>query len=107
MSTPDTQAQLKRRMRGVILKLIAQNHERQGSRLDDITLTGVLERLQFDVYVDLVRTVLQDLHDRGHLAFKSDRNRRTGENFIRQIEITPLGRDIVEGTTSDPAIDLE
>jgi hypothetical protein len=101
-----TDVQMKRRLRGVILRLISQNHERQQHRLDDITLTGVLERLQYDVYVDLVRTTLQDLGERGLLEFAEDRNRRTGENFIRKIQITPRGRDLVEGTISDPAIDV-
>jgi hypothetical protein len=99
--------QLKRRLRGVILKLIAQNHEKQQHRLDDITLTGVLERLQYDVYVDLVRATLQDLEERGMLEFAQDRNRKTGETFIRQIQILPKGRDLVEGTISDPAIDVD
>lgn len=102
---PDVQ--FKRRLRGVILKLIAQNHDRQDTRLDDVTLTGVLERLQYDVYVDLVRTTLQDLGDRGLLEFTADRNRKTGANSIRKIQITPKGRDLVEGTTSDAAIDID
>ena len=99
--------QMKRRLRGVILKLIAQNHEKQEHRLDDITLTGVLERLQYDVYVDLVRTTLQDLEERGLLDFAQDRNRKTGEIFIRKIQILPKGRDLVEATITDPAIDVD
>jgi hypothetical protein len=98
--------QLNRRLRGVILKLIAQNHEKQQMRLDDITLTGVLERLQYDVYVDLVRAMLQDLHERALLEFIEERNRKTGEIFIRKIQITPKGRDLVEGTIGDPAVDV-
>lgn len=99
--------QFRRRLRGVILKLIYQNHDRQEPRLDDVMLAGVLERLQYDISVDMVRTTVQDLGDRGLLNFDQIRDRRNGEVFIRKIQITPKGRDLVEGTASDPAVDCE
>jgi len=101
------EAQYKRRLRGMILKLVYENHERQEHRLDDITLTGVLERLQFDVYVNLVRETLQDLGERGLLTFQEVRDRKRGVYSIRKIQISPLGRDLVERTKTDPAIDME
>ncbi|MGH7936715.1 MAG: hypothetical protein ACREF8_06875, partial [Chthoniobacterales bacterium] len=99
--------QHKRRLRGMILKLVYENHEAQNHRLDDVTLTGVLERLQFDVYVNAVRELLQDLGERGLLSFKQERDRTTGRISIRQVQISPKGRDLVENTTSDPAVEVE
>jgi transcription initiation factor IIE alpha subunit len=100
-------AQQKRRLRGVVLKLIYENHEAQQHRLDDVTLTGVLERLQFDVYVNLVREILQDLKERKFISYDSEKNRTTGTHAIRKIQITPCGRDIIEKTTADPAVEVE
>src|SRR5260370_18056203 len=97
-------AQIKRRLRGKILALIYQNHEAQGHRLDDITLAGVLDRLGFDVYGNLVRELLQDLGERGCVKFNEEKNRATGEVSIRQIQILPRGRDTIEKTTSHPAV---
>ncbi len=102
-----TGPQQKRRLRGVVLKLIYENHESQKHRLDDVTLTGVLERLQFDVYVNLVREILQDLQERRLINFDLERNRVTGTSAIRQIQITPGGRDIIEKTSSNPAVEVE
>jgi len=90
-----------------MLKLIYENNEAQQHRLDDVTLTGVLERLQFDVYVNLVRELLQDLEERRLISFESEKNRTTGAMAIRKIQITPSGRDIIERTTSDPAVEVE
>jgi hypothetical protein len=91
----------------MILRLVYENHEAQKHRLDDVTLTGVLERLQFDAYVNLTRELLQDLKERGLLNFEQERDRTRGSVAIRKIQITPKGRDIVEGTTADPAVDVE
>lgn len=102
-----TGPQIKRRLRGVVLKLVYENHEAQRNRLDDVTLTGVLERLQFDVYVNLVREILQDLKERGLVQFDGQRDRITGQSSIRKIEITPSGRDIIEKTSSNPAVEVE
>jgi transcription initiation factor IIE alpha subunit len=100
-------AQVKRRLRGEILKLIYENHESQRTRLDDVTLAGVLERLGFDVYVNLVRELLQDLQERNCVKFEEEKNRRTGEMTIRKIQILPRGSDVVEETIVEPAVDVE
>jgi hypothetical protein len=72
-----------------------------------VTLTGVLERLQFDVWVNLVREILQDLQERRLINFDVERNRITGTSAIRQIQITPGGRDIIEKTSTNPAVEVE
>lgn len=91
----------------MVLKLIYENHEAQKNRLDDVTLTGVLERLQFDVYVNLVREILQDLRERGLVSFDGQKDRISGSYAIRKIQITPGGRDIIEKTSSNPAVEVE
>jgi hypothetical protein len=98
---------IRRRLRGAILNLIYQNHEAQWGRLDDITATAVLERLQFDVYLGLVRALLHDLKERGLVKFMDERNRVTGGSPIRQIQITPAGRDIIEKIGSCPAVEVD
>lgn len=100
-------AQQKRQLRGALLKLIYENHEAQGHRLDDLTLTAVLERLGYDVYGNLVREILQDLEERRLIGFESGKNKTTGAVSIRKIKITPGGRDIIEQTTTDPAVEVE
>jgi transcription initiation factor IIE alpha subunit len=100
-------AQVKRRLRGEVLKLVYENHEAQRTRLDDVTLTGVLERLGFDVFVNLVREILQDLGERELVKFEEEKNRVTGKISIRKIQILPKGRDVIEKTISDLAVDVE
>ena len=98
--------QIKRRLRAEILKLVYENHESQRLRLDDVTLFAIMARLNFDVHVNLVRELLQDLHERECVKFDEDKNRITGEVAIRKIQILPRGRDIVERTTIDRAVDV-
>jgi transcription initiation factor IIE alpha subunit len=102
-----TAAQIKRRLRGVVLNVVYQGHERQCARLDDVVLAAVLERLQYDVHVNLVREILQDLEERRFVSFCSEKNRMTGTVSIRRIQITPGGRDIIEKTSSDPGVEVD
>jgi hypothetical protein len=96
----------KRVMRGVILKLVYQKHERQETRFRDLTLLAALDQLSFHVYEDLVRELLQDLSDRSFLKFEWERNRKSGVIAMWGIQLTPGGRDIVEGYTKDAAVDM-
>jgi hypothetical protein len=101
-----TRFQQKRRLRGEILRLLYEQHEKQEHRLDDVTLCGVLERLRFDVWMDLVRELLQDLGEREMITFVETRDRKRGEVRISTIMIRPKGRSIIEGDVTDPAIDV-
>jgi len=85
----------KRVMRGTVLKLTYQKHERQEHRFRDETLLIALDQLSFNVHLDLVRELIQDLGDRDYLKFNSTRNRKTGEMVISEIQLTPDGRDLV------------
>lgn len=94
------------RLRGEILRILDDNHRRQRRRLDDQILFGILERLHFDAYLNEVRTLLQDLQERGYVKFAEERDRVKGVVAIRKIQITPDGRDIRAGVKSDKAVDV-
>ena len=100
---------LKRRMRGVILRLLLQKHERQEHRYDDYAMMSALDRLHFTVYLDLVRELLQDMQERDLLTFVSEKNKKTGDTSLSQIQLRPRGRDLLEGApgVSDPAVEVE
>lgn len=96
-----------KRMRGMILQLLQTNHEQQRSRFDSSMLWSALVRgLGFDASENDVITVLQDLCDRGYIKYVEQRNRRLGEYRIVQIELCPKGRDLLEGTIEDPAVEV-
>ncbi len=100
-------AAAKRRLRGVILKLVAKQHAEQRHRFDDYSLVAVLDKLGFDVYLNLVRELVQDLIERNCLAADQNKDRRSGEMNITRIQVTPHGRDVNEGTAGDAAIAVE
>jgi hypothetical protein len=93
-----------KRLRGEILEIVDEGHRRQEQRLNHLVLWGVLQRMQYDVSQNDVITVLQDLKDRGYLSLFQDKNPRTGIVRISQIQITPAGRDVLEGTKVDYAV---
>jgi hypothetical protein len=96
-----------KRMRGMILELLQTNHDQQRSRFDSSMLWSALVRgLGFDASLNDVLTVLQDLCDRGYVKYTEIRNVKLGEYRIVQIELTPKGRDLLEGTITDPAVDV-
>lgn len=96
----------RKELRGEILKLIYLNQEKQSSRLTDVTLWGVLSDLHYDVGRNLVRSLLQDLADRQCVRYQQEKDADTGKIAIRQIEILPRGRDIVDGIVAEPAIEV-
>jgi hypothetical protein len=96
-----------KRLRGQILELVSENHQAQRTRLELITLWGVLVRLGFDVGRDDVITLLQDLREREYLRFDSAKDKWSNRVEISKIEITPAGRDLLEGTSVDKAVLLK
>ncbi len=96
-----------RRLRGLILRLIYNNHARQRTRLDDLTIHGGIQRMSFDVSRDEIKTVLQDLADRFYVRFAQEKDEETGRISLRLVQITAEGRDIVERTKKDPAVEIE
>ncbi len=104
MSTID--ARTKKRLRFVILQLIYEQHEKQRHRHSDVTLTGVLVRLGHDVYVDLVRALLQDMKERELIDYDYSKDRQNGKLSIFNIEVRPRGRDLVEQEEDNPLAEI-
>ena len=96
-----------KRLRAVILEMLQSNHDEQKSRLDSSAVwSGLVRGLGFDVSEKEVITVLQDLQDRGYVRYDEIKNQRLGLYYIVRIELTAKGRDILEGTITDPAVEL-
>jgi hypothetical protein len=96
-----------KRMRGMILELLQTNHDQQRTRFDSSMLWSALVRgLGFDASENDVITTLQDLRGRGYVAYTEIKNVRKGEYRIVQIELCPHGRDLLEGTITDPAVEV-
>jgi hypothetical protein len=96
-----------KRLRGAILKLLCTNHDTQQGRLDGTALWSALVRgLGFDVGRNEVMTCLQDLKGRGYIDFVQKKDNRTNEVFISQIELCSKGRDLLEETIEDRAVEL-
>lgn len=93
-----------KRIRGVILELVNEGHQSQSSRLNDVMVWALLQKMLYDVGQNDVVTILQDLQERGYLKFKEEKDRRTNVVRISLIQITPEGRDLLEGTEPDPAV---
>jgi len=98
-----------RELRAAILQIVYDNHCRQQSRLRLTPLHGALEMLFFDISVDDLVTVLQDLSERSYLSFKRDEGKwkKSREQVIGEIQILPAGRDLVERTVTNPAVSFD
>jgi hypothetical protein len=68
--------------------------------------SALLRGLCFDVSKNEVKTLLQDLGDRGYLRFNRVLNHDTGDAYLVQVELTAKGRDLLEGTITDPAVEI-
>ncbi|MCU1308243.1 MAG: hypothetical protein JWN45_2938 [Acidobacteriaceae bacterium] len=104
-----TQAENIRQLRATILTTVYDNHRKQHSRLRLVQLAGVLETLFFDIALNDLVTVLQDLKERRYLEFKENKDRWTHRVNIGEIQITPKGRDLVERAPgcADPGVDFD
>lgn len=100
-------AEFKKRVRGKILVVVYENQERQETRFDHVHLWSFFERMHFDLSENELITLLQDLRERRCVEFEEVKDRRTGEVSIFRIQITPRGRDIVDGNEEDKAITVD
>jgi hypothetical protein len=95
-------------LRAEILKAIHENHRQRRPRLRLIVLQGHLDRLYFDVGEDDLITVLEDMQERGYLSFERDPEAWKQRKVLPMgMQITPRGRDLVEGTNTDPAVQFD
>jgi hypothetical protein len=94
----------RKRWRGVILELIYDGHIKQESRLDDLTLWGLMRDLSHDIGQNEVRTLLQQLCEMKYCRFRLGKNDATNEVRISEIEITRGGILLVEKEGTDPLV---
>ena len=96
-----------KRLRGTVLMLLRTNHDGQATRFDATALWSALVRgLNFDASQNEVMTILQDLCGRGYITYRDSKDKKTGEVRIFQIELCPKGRDLLEETIVDPAVEI-
>lgn len=99
---PDT-AQIKR-IRAGIVEILYVRHQGQQSRLDHVALWHAMRDLGFDLGEFDLLTQLQDMSDRGYLKYTEHRVRETNRMNLSTIQLTSRGRDLCEGTITDPAV---
>jgi hypothetical protein len=97
-------AQQTKRDRGGVLEILNARHMAQQSRLDHVMLWRMMRDLGFDVSENEVLWLCQDLRDREYILYDGSRDGATGRVSISKMQITAAGRDLCEGTTSDPAV---
>jgi len=95
-----------KRYRTVLLQLLNANHRAQHARMDHVMLAMAMRGVGCGVGENDVLTLLQDLCDRSFVRYNEKKNRLTHDTEISQIEITAAGRDILEGTRTDGAVEL-
>lgn len=103
--TPEREAILAKRRRGIILKLVRQGHENQFSRVDDFELFAMLQELGQTVGRDQVLTLLQDLQVLEYIDFKMVTNDVSGRTEISQMKLTATGlRFVTCGVSNDDVL---
>jgi hypothetical protein len=96
----------KRKFRGEILRILSVRHGQQRSRLDDVLLTKTLRDLAWEVDINDVVTILQEMEQRGWVAFRQIKSIYARKMQLLQIEILPAGQDIFDGILSNPAVEV-
>lgn len=96
-----------KRLRGLIVEVVYIRHLNQQPRLDNVELAHILRDMGRDVAENLLLAQLQDLHDRGYMIYREDKNRITGRVTILQMQLTSRGRDLNEKTIEDPAVQID
>ena len=92
-----------RRLRGVVLELL---FEESPERINADVLLGVLDRLHHDCTMRQLQAALAYLRSRGYAEFEELRSRELPRLRIVRVGVTSRGADVVEGTVTDPGIDL-
>jgi hypothetical protein len=103
---PTNAGEVNKIIRGVILQLVSENHLGQNHRLTLTVLHAALSRLGYSLGRNELVTLMQNLNDRGYLGYKELRDKDTWRLDMIEIQITPAGVDVVEGTRVDPAVEV-
>ncbi|MEZ2347415.1 hypothetical protein [Terriglobus sp. RCC_193] len=93
------------RLRREVLQHVYNNHAAQMHRLQHLTLLDILRRRGYSTLGERdIITVLQDLCDRKYLTCETEHDDWSGDLLLKSIEITPVGRNLVEGFAKDEAV---
>ena len=96
-----------KRWRGLIMGYVYQGLHAQASRLDDLTLLGMLRDFGHSgVGLNHVRALLIELRDANYLRFRAEKNDWSGETEISQIEITAVGCKLLEKVVRDESVQI-
>ena len=103
-----TAAAKMKRLRGAVLTLLRTRHDNRESKMDSTALASALVRgLGFDVSRNEVKTVLEDLCDRGYVSYKEVvPDKESGAVYIVHVQLSSRGRDLLEETITDPAVEI-
>jgi hypothetical protein len=94
----------KRKFRKEILRILSVRHGQQRSRMDDVLLTKTLRDLAWEVDLNDVITILQEMKQRGWVNFRQIRSIYARGVQLLELEILPLGQDVFDGIIPDPAM---
>ncbi len=101
----DWHPERKKKFRGEVLTMLAGVHNNQQSRMDDLRLYAALQRVGVtDIELKDVVTICQDMKGRGWLTYGDLRNPVTLRVELHRIMICPEGQDLVDQTSTHPAV---
>jgi len=105
MPTPtELRATLTRRRRGKVLRLLSIVAPMAVADADD--LYRLLQDTCESLTIYEVHELLRDLKQRGCITYEAKRDPRQDLPTLRWLRLAPHGRDVIEHTVEDPAIDL-
>jgi hypothetical protein len=102
----DWHPQRKKQFRGEVLRMLAVRHGLQQSRMDDVALCHALRSLSWEIDINDIVTILQEMKGREWVDFQQIKSIYTRRAELSQIEITPAGQDLVDQTTTHPAVEI-
>jgi hypothetical protein len=96
----------KKHFRGEVLRMLSTVHGQQMSRMDDVALCHALRSLAWDIDINDVVTILQEMKGRNWVTFRQIKGIYNKRAELSQIEILPDGQDLVDQTTTNPAVEI-
>jgi hypothetical protein len=94
----------KGRFRYEVLRTLSVIHGQQKSRMSDTALCLSLRDQAWDVDLNDVVTILQDMHGRGWVSYRQIKNVFARRVQLLEIEILPDGQDVFDQVVASPAV---
>jgi hypothetical protein len=95
---------VERRWRGMALELIYAAFRNRTGVIDNDLLLAMMQGLGQSLGEDAMIFVLRSLGDRKYITYDEVKDKKTNEVRIQNLRITPLGCDVVERSSVDPAV---